>query len=314
MTSIEGRRLTSLDTHHLSIPEDVDIDKISLVNQLRKDSNYYITELIDSIRKVGLLHPIVVRVNGNEHFQAVCGCRRYTACKALRWKKIPCFVIEANDREAFEISLIENMHRCSLEPIEEANAFKKYVLDLGWGGISELASKLGRSHSYIIKRIMLLDLPQDIIDFINNRQLTPSAAEELFPIKDESKQSELAKLIVDRQLSSKEAREVLRSTKNQSGNYYCSQIPDSNYDYDYHTTHHNGHQDEVRAIDRSLCKSILALRIAMSRIVGIIDEYEDNWFVYECLMEEKNVLHRQIDILFKKKKKLIKMMHKRKLF
>jgi len=51
----------------------------------------------------------------------------------------------------------------------------------------------------------------------------------------------------------------------------------------------------------------------VSRIVEIIDEYEDNWFVYECLMEEKNGLHRQIDILFKKKKKLIKIMHKRKL-
>jgi ParB family transcriptional regulator, chromosome partitioning protein len=298
----------------MSIPEYVDIDKMSLVNQLRKDSNYYIAELIDSIGKVGLLHPIVVRVNGNEHFQVVCGCRRYTACKALRWKKIPCIVIEANDREAFEISLIENMHRSSLEPIEEANAFKKYVLDLGWGGISELASKLGRSHSYIIKRIMLLDLPKDIIDFINNRQLTPSAAEELFTIRDESKQSELAKLIIDRQLSSKEARKVVLSTKNQSGNYYYSKIPDSNYHYSYDTQDHNGSHDEVRAIDRSLSKSILALRIAMSRIVGIIDEYDDNWFVYECLMEEKNVLHRQIDILFKKKKKLIKMMDKGKLF
>ena len=306
--------MSSLDTRYLSIPEDVDIDKIGLVNQLRKDSNYFIAELIDSIRKVGLLHPIVIRINGNEHFQVVCGCRRYTACKALKWKKIPCIVIDANDREAFEISLIENMHRSSLEPIEEANAFKKYVLDLGWGGISELASKLGRSHSYIIKRIMLLDLPQDIIDFINNRQLTPSAAVELFPIRDESKQSELAKLIVDRQLSSKEARKVVRSTKNQSGNYYSSKIPDSNYDYGYHTQHHIGYYDEVRAIDRSLRKSILALRIAMSRIVAIIDEYEDNWFVYECLMEEKNVLHRQIDILLKKKKKLIKMMHKKQLF
>jgi ParB family transcriptional regulator, chromosome partitioning protein len=231
----------------------------------------------------------------------------------LRWKKIPCIIIEANDKKAFEISLIENMHRSSLEPIEEAKAFKKYVLDLGWGGISELASKLGRSHSYIIKRIMLLDLPQDIIDFINNRQLTPSAAEELFPIRDESKQSELAKLIVDRQLSSKEARKVVQSTKNQSGNHYCFQNPDSDYDYGYLTQHQNGYH-EVRAIDRSLSKSILALRIATSRIVGIIDEYEDNWFVYECLMEEKNVLHKQIDVLFKKKKKLIKMMHKGKLF
>jgi HTH domain found in ParB protein len=160
---------------------------------------------------------------------------------------------------------------------------------------------------------MLLNLPQDIIDFINNRQLTPSAAEELFPIRNESKQSELAKLIVDRQLSSKEARNVVRSTKSQSSNYYSSQIPDSNYTYGYNTQDHNGYQDEVRAIDRSLSKSILALRIAMSRIVGILDEYGDNWFVYECLMEEKNVLHRQIDILYKKKKKLIKMMHKRKL-
>jgi ParB family transcriptional regulator, chromosome partitioning protein len=304
--------LSSLE--YLSIPEDVDIDKISLANQLRKDSNYYITELIDSIREVGLLQPIVVRVNSNEHFHVVCGCRRYTACKALRWKKIPCIVVDANDREAFEISLIENMHRASLEPIDEANAFKKYVLDLGWGGISELASKLGRSHSYIIKRIMLLNLPQDIIDFINNRQLTPSAAEELFPIRNESKQSELAKLIVDRQLSSKEARNVVRSTKSQSSNYYSSRIPDSNYTCGYNTQDHNGYQDEVRTIDRSLSKSILALRIAMSRIVGIIDECEDNWFVYECLMEEKNVLHRQIDILYKKKKKLIKMMHKRKLY
>ena len=186
------------------------------------------------------------------------------------------------------------------------------MLDLGWGGISELASKLGRSHSYIIKRIMLLDLPQDIIDFINNRQLTPSTAEELFPIRDESKRSELAKVIVAKQLSSKEARKVVRCTKSESGNYYyCSQIPNSNYDYGYHTQHHNECHDEIRVIDRSLHKSILALRIAMSRIGGIIDEYEDNWFVYECLMEEKNVLHRQIDILLKKKKKLIKMMHER---
>jgi hypothetical protein len=51
----------------------------------------------------------------------------------------------------------------------------------------------------------------------------------------------------------------------------------------------------------------------MSRIVEIIEEYEDNWFVYKCLMEEKNVLHRQIDILFKKNKNLIKMINKRKL-
>ena len=70
--------------------------------------------------------------------------------------------------------------------------------------------------------------------------------------------------------------------------------------------HHDGYHDEVRAIDRSLCKSILALRIAMSRIVAIIDEYEDNWFVYECLMEEKNVLHRQFIYSSKRKRSSLK--------
>jgi hypothetical protein len=134
---------------------------------------------------------------------------------------------------------------------------------------------------------MLLDLPQDIINFINSRQLKPSTAQELFPIRDDSERSELAKVIADTQLSSKEARRVVRCTKSQPDNYYCSQIPDSNYDRGYHIHHNKYYDDDIRAIDRSLHKSILALRTAMSRIGGVIDEFEDNWFVYECLMEEK---------------------------
>jgi ParB family chromosome partitioning protein len=223
---------------------------------------------------------------------------------------ISCIVIEANDREAFEMSLIENLHRSSLEPLEQAKAFKKYVLDFGWGGISELASKIGRSHSYIVKHIMLLNLPQDIINFINNRQLKPSTAQELFAIRDNSKRSELAKVIVDKQMSSKATRSVVRYTNDEPGNYHYSQTPDTNYNYRYQH-YDNKYRDNISVVDKSLNKSILALRIAMSRIAAIIGEYEDNWFVYECLIEEKNILHTQIDILLKKKKKLIKMIDER---
>src|SRR5919199_4795607 len=106
---------------------------------------------------------------------------------------------------------------------------------------------------------MLLDLPQDIINFIHNRQLKPSTAEELFP---PVQFPELAMVIVNKQLSS-------RCTKSQSDNYYCPQISDSIYNYGYHV-HHNKYYDDIRAVDRSLHKSILALRIAMSRIGGII--------------------------------------------
>lgn len=277
----------------MSVTENVDLDKISLGNQLRQSNVEHLTELIDSIRKVGLLQPVVVRVTHDGNFQVVSGCRRYSACKALRWRTIPCVVIDTGDKEAFEISLIENLQRASLEPLEKAQAFKKYVLESGWGGISELATKIGRSHSYVIKHIMLLKLPQDIIDFVNTQQLDSSAAQELFPIKDKSKQSEIATLVVNKQLSSKDVRRIVQD---------IHQLNTTNVGRDQ-----QGSPRDTRRIERPLNKSILILRIAMARIVQLVDESEDNWLVHECMMEEKNVLHNEIDAMLKRKKRLLKM-------
>ncbi|MFY9965928.1 MAG: ParB/RepB/Spo0J family partition protein [Nitrososphaeraceae archaeon] len=285
------------DAHPLSVYEDIDINKIELTNQVRRDYGHTIPELVDSIRKVGLLQPILVRVNKEGHFEIVCDCRRYTACKALGFKKMACVIIEAGDKEAFEISLIENIQRSSLEPLEEARAFRKYVLDTGWGGISELASKVGRSHSYIVKHIMLLDLPRDVLTLITSQELNASTAQELFPIKNYSKQSDVAKMIVNGKWSSKDTRFVVNTLKDQS------ELGTVNMKYEFPNRY-----DEIRRIERSLAKSILILRIAMSRIGQIIDEYEDSWLVYETLMVEKNALHSQIDLALKMKKRLVKNM------
>ncbi|MFZ0698423.1 MAG: ParB/RepB/Spo0J family partition protein [Nitrososphaeraceae archaeon] len=279
-------------THLVSVTENVDLDKISLGNQLRQSNVEHLAELIDSIRKVGLLQPVLVRVTHDGNFQVVSGCRRYSACKALRWRTIPCVVIDTGDKEAFEISLIENLQRASLEPLEKAQAFKKYVSESGWGGISELATKIGRSHSYVIKHIMLLELPKDIIDLVTTQQLDSSAAQELFPIKDKSKQSEIATLVVNKQLGSKDVRRIVQDL------------------HQLNTTNVGGDQQgiprDTRRIERPLNKSILILRIAMARIVRLVDESEDNWLVHECMMEEKNVLHNEIDAMLKRKKRLLK--------
>jgi ParB family transcriptional regulator, chromosome partitioning protein len=277
----------------VSVTENVDLDKISLGNQLRQSNVEHLTELIDSIRKVGLLQPVIVRFTHDGNFQVVSGCRRYSACKALRWRTIPCVIIDAGDKEAFEVSLIENLQRASLEPLEKAQAFKKYVLESGWGGISELATKIGRSHSYVIKHIMLLKLPQDIIDLVNTQQLATSAAQELFSIKDKSKQSEIATLVVNKQLSSKNVRRVVQD---------IHQLNTTNVGRDQQDS-----LRDTRRIERLLNKSILILRIAMARIGQLIEESEDNWLVHECMMEEKNVLHNQIDAMLKRKKRLLKM-------
>lgn len=70
---------------------------------------------------------------------------------------------------------------------------------------------------------------------------------------------------------------------------------------------HQVERRKIRRTERSLNKAILILRVAMGRIGELVDEYEDNWFVHERLMEEKNVIHNQIDSLLKKKKRLVKM-------
>jgi ParB family chromosome partitioning protein len=75
----------------------------------------------------------------------------------LGWRKIISHIVELTDKEAFEITLTENVQKKTLNPIDEALAYKRYIKDYGWGGMSELARKLGKSVSYISKRINLLD-------------------------------------------------------------------------------------------------------------------------------------------------------------
>ena len=146
---------------------------------------------------------------------------------------------------------------------------------------------------------MLLELPRDILALITSRELNASTAQELFPIRSYSKQSEVANLIVNNKLSSRDTRRVVNEVKRQP------ELGTSNMKYEHRARYRN---EEIGRIERSLSRSILVLRLAMSRIGEIIDEYEDNWLVYESLMEEKNALHNQIDLALKRKKKLVKIM------
>ena len=96
---------------------------------------------------------------------------------------------------------MENIHRKTLSAIEEEDAFKAYISDFGWGGVSDLATKIGKSKSYVTKRIKLLNLPSDVLHSVITRKIAVSIAEELFQVKDQNKQSLLANLISNRRFS-----------------------------------------------------------------------------------------------------------------
>ena len=186
--------------------ENIRIDDIHLPsNNLRISNSLNIEKIANSIRQHGLLQPLVVKPKSN-HFEIVAGYRRFLACKSLHWKKIPCHIVNLDDMQTFEVAMVENIRRKSFTPLEEANAFKIYVSDKGWGGVTELSNKIGRSPSSIIRRIGLLDLPKDVLDSIKRSELSPSTAVELFRVKDPVKQSHLAKLVARQHLTTKRVR------------------------------------------------------------------------------------------------------------
>lgn len=101
----------------------------------------------------------------------MAGNRRFEACKLLRWKYVPAKIRDLSERGAFELQLIENIQRMTFNPIDEARAFKKYTMEFGWGGESDLARTISRSEQFVSNRIQLLRLPKAIIDEITQNRL-----------------------------------------------------------------------------------------------------------------------------------------------
>jgi ParB family transcriptional regulator, chromosome partitioning protein len=269
--------------------EDINILDISPpTNQLRTNMNS-LEELAESIKKIGLLQPIVVRINHSENFEIVAGNRRFNACKKLGRRKIACHVVEIDDKTAFEVSIIENVQRHTLNPIEEGLAFRKYVVEFGWGGVSELAQKLSKSTSYVCKRIKLVELPKDIMELISKSEINISIVEEILPIADKLTQSKLTELIQERHLSSRMVRNMVKGIGAKK----------MDKDHFYHLT--SRYDNET--IYRSFNKSIIALRISIRKLATIIENVDDKWMFYDILMQHKHMLHEQIDLLIKEKRK-----------
>jgi ParB family chromosome partitioning protein len=285
--------LHSISSLNEGIIEDLEVSRISPSPTFYPSIPSTLNELSKSIKEKGLLHFITVRTK-EEKYEIVAGNRRYIACKMLGWRKIPCHIVELGDREAFEVSLIENIQRRTINPIEEAHAFRSYISDFGWGGIADLATRIGKSTSYVDRRLRLLTLPETVLHKVTGSLLNISAAEELIPIDNDSRQSELADLICKRRMSIRQVRRLIRNSDDLNYKYNDSILP--------------AHSDDLSYLDRkarrSFDKSIITLWIAMNRLADIIHSTEDNWILHDMFVEHRNALHARIDLLIKQKRKL----------
>jgi len=167
--------------------------------------------LVNSIREHGLLQPILIRPL--EHgFEIIAGHRRFQACRTLRWRFIPSKIRELTDKQSYEIQLTENIQRKSMDPIEEAEAFRRYVIDFGWGGVSELARKICKSEEYVSHHMQLLKLPDEIKHKIMNNSLNVSQAIEIVQIPHENQQR-IASEVVHNNLTVRQIRELKMTLK-----------------------------------------------------------------------------------------------------
>jgi ParB family transcriptional regulator, chromosome partitioning protein len=157
-----------------------------------------LTELADSIREHGVLQPILVRPVGSQ-FELIAGERRWRASKLAGREAIPAIVVEFDEQTALEVSIIENLQREDVSPLEEAAMFRK-MTDLGYS-VRQLAQKIGKDKGYVENRIRLADAPPEIRELVSVRKDTLSHAYELMKISDERTRRRLAKKVAAGELT-----------------------------------------------------------------------------------------------------------------
>ena len=217
MDDSEGSRPATIPMHASSAPPAPASDEISLEliernpHQPRRDfAQAAIDELADSIRKHGLLQPLLVRArpDGEAGYQLIAGERRWRAAQQVGLETVPCRVIEFGDRQASEAALEENIKREDLNVLEKARAFKDY-LDRFGGTIEELSRQLSMSRASVSNMMRLLELPELVQQLLREDRISGGHARAILPLS-EAQQCELARQIEQEQLSVRRTEDIVR--------------------------------------------------------------------------------------------------------
>ncbi|MHB8762568.1 MAG: ParB/RepB/Spo0J family partition protein [Coriobacteriia bacterium] len=177
--------------------------------QPRTDINEeQIAELADSIRKVGVLQPIIVRPDGAA-YQIIAGERRWRASRAAGLERVPVRVMATTETEALALALIENLQREDLNPIEEARGYRRLITEYKMTQ-AELADRVSKSRSAVTNTLRLLDLPEDIQELLYEGKITAGHARAILSVLDDDRRRTLCKKCVDEGLSVREAETIAK--------------------------------------------------------------------------------------------------------
>jgi len=201
---------TSLD-HDLI---DLDIDRIDPADTQPRNvfKEQKLDELAQSIRTNGIIQPLVVRRNA-DRFEIIAGERRWRAAQKAGLKRVPCIVKDVPQENVLELSLIENIQREELNPIEEANAFKR-LLEMRDLTQEEVARRVGKERSSVTNFLRLLKLPAELQRLVEEEKLSMGHARALLSLDSEERQLTLERHITSKSLSVRETEKLVKQSAN----------------------------------------------------------------------------------------------------
>jgi ParB family chromosome partitioning protein len=233
------------------IPEDVQSSESSnnlliSLNEIKSNNeqprkafdNDKIVELAESIKHHGIIQPLILKQQGKDYI-IVAGERRWRAAKILGLKEVPAIIMDLTEKQVLEISLIENIQRQDLNPIEEALAYKKLLTDFNITQ-EELSKRIGKSRTAITNNLRLINLDDRVQQYIIEGVISEGHGRTLLGIEDGDLQYEIAQKIIDEKLS---VREVERLIKNISSIDNRKKVNDNNELNPYYKDVRNKLQD-----------------------------------------------------------------------
>ncbi len=182
-------------------------------NQPRKKFNEdALQELSESIRQFGVIQPLVVQKR-EDYYEIIAGERRWRASKLAGIKEVPVIIKDYSEQEIVEIALIENIQREDLNPIEEAQAYRRLINDYNLKQ-DELAERISKSRTAITNSMRLLKLSDDVQQMLIEDMISSGHARALLSIEDQEKQYQLALKIMDEKLSVRETEKLVKQLSN----------------------------------------------------------------------------------------------------
>lgn len=235
-----------------------------------------IDELSQSIKKSGVLQPILLRKINNGKYELIAGERRWRASKKIGLNKIPAIIKEMDDQEVIVVSLIENIQREDLSAYEEAEALEKLIQSTGETK-EEISKVISKSRSYVSNSLRLLTLPEIVKTYLKSGKLTSGHARALVGL-DVADQA--AKLAIEKNMSVRQLENLVRNMKKSGTNK--GDVKEKTV-----SEFNEGHENELKAIESSLSNSLnMVVKLSMSAHNNVLSIHFTEMDELDKLMEK----------------------------